>query len=275
MRHGKRVAALSARMGQGWRGEGHGTVSMGTVADYHALARHHYCSDRPATVSRVLTVTDASPSVAGRWVGRAHEPRVVAVLVESMPTLNCAMRDWVLGERYRAWPAGPRAALLREELRCISRVIVHPSYRGSGLAARLVRAALDSAATPLTEAMAAMGRVHPFFEKAGMPGYGAWRSESDARFLAALRRVGFSRMDLALVEDAPQAGLARRISALPTAERDWLLRELRRWYRRMGRPRDEGIDDMLKAARRRLLLSPVYYLSDNRRGPLQESHVPT
>lgn len=69
-------------------------------------------------------------------------------------------------------PLGPSPiALLNAEVRCISRVIVHPSFRGLGIGVGLVRHALDTATTPYTEAIAAMGWVHPLFEKAGMEAF--------------------------------------------------------------------------------------------------------
>jgi hypothetical protein len=157
-----------------------------------------------------------------------------------------------------------------QELRCISRVVVHPRYRGLGLAVRLVRAALASAATPLTEAYAVMGRVHPFFEKAGMVGYPQPRRDCDARLVAALQSLGFDTVDLARPDGADSAGrpaLCQRINTLRAEQRQWLRQELDRWYRqavdsKQTRSRDELVQ--WRAAQRRLLLQPVYYLHDNR-----------
>ena len=53
----------------------------------------------------------------------------------------------------------------------ISRVIVHPIYRSQGLSVRLVRHILRTSPAPLVEALAVMGRFHPFFERAGMTPY--------------------------------------------------------------------------------------------------------
>ena len=78
--------------------------------------------------------------------------------------------------------AGPdrRAALgrLNAEVEWISRVIVHPTYRGCGLAVRLVRHALATAPVPVVEALAAMGKIHPFFARAGMQPVGLFRGQS-------------------------------------------------------------------------------------------------
>ncbi|MEO6436540.1 MAG: GNAT family N-acetyltransferase, partial [Tepidisphaeraceae bacterium] len=53
-------------------------------------------------------------------------------------------------------------------VRAISRVIVHPQFRGLGVASGLVRRVLLDCPTRYVEATAAMGEVHPFFEKGGM-----------------------------------------------------------------------------------------------------------
>jgi ABC-type ATPase with predicted acetyltransferase domain len=61
-----------------------------------------------------------------------------------------------------------RIAFVNGNVRTISRVIVHPQFRGVGLASRLVRRICEDCPTRWVEAYAVMGRVHPFFERAGM-----------------------------------------------------------------------------------------------------------
>src|SRR5690606_14542589 len=127
---------------------------------------------------------------------------------------------------------------------------------------RLVRAALAEATTPYTEALAAMGRVNPFFERAGMTAYHRPLHEYDARLIAALARVGLSPVDLATLDRTWP-----HITAQPADTRRWLVHELRRWYRRNGgrsAHHDADPRDHLRAAQQRLLLMPVYYLHDNR-----------
>ena len=61
--------------------------------------------------------------------------------------------------------------LLNGEMRCISRVVIEPRFRGIGLGRYLVAETLARAGVELVEAMAAMGQVNPFFERAGMRRY--------------------------------------------------------------------------------------------------------
>jgi hypothetical protein len=172
------------------------------------------------------------------------------VLVESYPALSCALREVALGGRYRDMPDRAQAArLLNREVRCISRVVVHPQWRGLGLAVRLVREALATMTTVYTEALAAMGQVHPFFKKAGMIEYRRWPHRRDQRLLDALRACDIEPWQLAdvsslherLAGDGARSALARR--------------ELSRWAHPVSDPVEQ-----LRRARDRLVRSPLYYL---------------
>ena len=152
-------------------------IVAGTIRDYRALGRFHYVAGPPAAHKRVWVV----PVPSG--LRRLGDPVLAAVLVVSPPVLNCRGRNLATGGRFlirRAVETDRRlaAALLNAELECISRVVVHPTYRGCGLAVRLVRHALATAATPLVEALATMGAVHPFFERAGMTCFGRVRGRT-------------------------------------------------------------------------------------------------
>jgi len=204
-------------------------ILPGRYADYLALKAHHYRPGNPATVSRILSVYDSTPTASERFTKTPANPRPIAVLVESLPVLSCSLRDVAMGGRYGHLPARPRSALRMQEMRCISRVIVDPRCRGMGLAVRLVRHALATAATRYTESLAVMGRVHPFHERAGMTAYERPPSRAEARALAALRYAGIDPSRLVL----PDA-LAAQIDALAEPKRSLLIKELTAWYRTAG-----------------------------------------
>jgi predicted GNAT family acetyltransferase len=171
------------------------------------LARFHYRVGEPASPSRVMVVLDAR----GEHVG---------VLCTAYPTLN---GPW----RKRAWPGllaracsnRARARVLNDHVRTIARVIVDPRWRGVGIAAHLVRAYLNDPETPLTEAVASMGRFCPFFESAGMRRVEAARSERDTRLSRGLSALG---IDAASLVDIGHARIAlRRTPALAALVRSW------------------------------------------------------
>ncbi|MFN3166027.1 MAG: hypothetical protein ACE37H_03070 [Phycisphaeraceae bacterium] len=237
------------------------SIRAGTRADYLALQQHHYRPGHPMTTMRVFAIDDRTPTAGDRLLSRPIVPRPIAVLVESLPSLSCRLRDAALGGRYRHLRPGQRSAMLNSELRCVSRVIVDPRFRGLGLAVRLVRHALATATTRYTEALAVMGRVSPFFERAGMTAYERPPLPVDERALAALRYAGFEPRALAL-----PAALAGQIEALPNPTRAVLIRELSRWYRAAGGRgirTEPALSDTLRAAQQRLLARPIYYLHEN------------
>jgi len=132
-------------------------IEPGSARDYTELARFHYCAARPATWARVLTA---------RFIPqRASSPRTAGVAVLSFPTPSCRTR-----ERYFALAGTTREKLLfiNTHLRTISRVIVHPQFRGIGLSGVLIEQLCRQSATRFVEAIARMGAVHPMFERAGM-----------------------------------------------------------------------------------------------------------
>ncbi|WP_428387545.1 hypothetical protein [Mucisphaera sp.] len=238
------------------------TITTGRWSDLRQLAPFHYLADKPATATRILTASTTLPTATDRWLNHKPQPTAVAVLTESLPALSCHLRDHALDNRYGTWlPPAERAKLLNQEVRCISRVIVHPQFRGLGLAVRLVRHALATATTPITEALAAMGRINPFFARAGMTAYRRPPLPCDQRLLDALATTGFVRTDL-----AHPARLWQTIQERPTQQQTWLTREIARWYQhnagRSGRRTTDPLAQ-LHAARTRVLLEPVYFVHLN------------
>lgn len=154
-------------------------LRSGWMADFFALAPFHYRAGPPATVDRILTIADG-----------ADAP--IAVLVSSHPVLNAQWRSTIWPRRFIRGNPRQRARELSRSLRCISRVIVDPRYRGLGLACLLVRRFLRTCRVRFVEAPAAMGRWCPFFTAAGMTAHHLPPSRRDARLLAALRSRGIA-----------------------------------------------------------------------------------
>lgn len=195
-------------------------IEAGNRDDYALLARFHYRAGMPATCCQVLRATaraDLGPADSGAGSGL----EVVGVLVVSMPVLNA-------GWRAIAWPDLHASALGRRErsidlnrrIRTISRVVVDPRFRGTGVARRLVRAYLDRPLTERTEATAAMGASCPFFARAGMREI-RWPHAPAIRQLAhRLKRTGVDAVRLADLR------YARKVTMRPDVRR-----ALRAWLR--------------------------------------------
>jgi len=247
-------------------------LERGTQRDYKKLASFHYQGGRPGAITTVFRMVHHAPSVVGRYVRRRDETMVVGVLVRSLPHLSCRMRDIATNGRYVGLDRTARARLVNRELRTISRVIVHPQWRGLGLAVRLVRHALGHPETDMTEALAAMGRVHPFFERAGMTRYDAPPRAEHARLLDALAHMNIEPAHL-----ASKRTVLDHLEQSDQTTRHWLKREFARWHRAAFRtPRNQlhqlTFDDLITAARDHLLLQPVYYLTRHD-GTVEKSHA--
>ncbi len=132
------------------------TLQRGDRADFAALKVHHYRDKSPATFAAIHVA---------RYADR-HGARPVGVVVLSWPTLACADRERAL--RLDRLSPRDRRSWVNANLRTISRVIVHPQFRGIGLASTLVRRCLAESPTRYVEAVAVMARGHPFFVSAGM-----------------------------------------------------------------------------------------------------------
>jgi len=107
-----------------------------------------------------------------------------------------------------------------------------------------------------------MGRVNPFFQRAGMTRYEGPPRPADARLLDAIAELDWPRALL-----ASSRMLAARLDALDPSRREWIEGEFRRWHRSMAfmdrgrrRGRGAGLDDILALARDRLLARCIYYL---------------
>lgn len=196
-----------------WFEARHLRLVQGNYEDYQQLAHHHYRAGRPATIARS---SDGSQGIRSL---RDRADRLAGVLIVSMPTLNSSWRSLAWPGRFNTGDKSRDAQRINRELRCISRVIIDPRYRSMGLASHLVGAYLNCPMTPLTEAVAAMGRVCPFFKAAGMKAFQTPPTLRDAKWLDALASVGLEPWELLDIQRAEDA-LCRH---------PWLLHQARQW----------------------------------------------
>ena len=152
-------------------GIGNIEIHPGILRDYDLLGRYHYRGGRPATMAQVWRMDYLSQSVVSRFLNQKPTAETIAVLVVSYPSLNCKGRREALPHINNLGDKRTTAKWINKNIRTISRVVVHPRWRSMGLAVQLVAHAIQHNSTRYLEALAVMGRVHPFFEKAGMQVY--------------------------------------------------------------------------------------------------------
>jgi uncharacterized protein len=134
-------------------------VEEGSLADWPYFTRWHYRSHRLAFVKRVVLLKRGDESIG--------------TCVFTGPAAALGLRSRYFGL------AAPRSRValsaLNGQLWLLSRVVLHPTYRGAGLAAGFVRQACRTCPVPWIETLTAMGHANPVFERAGFVRVGVVR----------------------------------------------------------------------------------------------------
>lgn len=153
------------------------TVERGGHEDYRRLSRFHYrggAARFPIVHFRMLVGGELAGVVVYSYPGVYSAGRVKAV--GRLPRMDELNADWAL----------------------VSRVVIHPKYRSTGLGARLLRETLPLVGRRHVEMSAAMAEYNPFAEKAGMTLITKTHpDESITRAIERLRSVGFDPFCLA------------------------------------------------------------------------------
>ncbi len=103
------------------------------------------------------------------WHGR--EPVGVCVFGAPAASLTLRTRYFGLHDPRR----GVALSALNEQLWLLQRVVLHPTYRGAGIAAAFVNRACELCPVDWVETLSAMGQANPFFERAGFVRVGVIR----------------------------------------------------------------------------------------------------
>lgn len=225
-------------------------VVPGTIADYRRLAHYHYRDNRPGPVAAIFALKPKSKSAL-----RLHLP-TVGVIVYSMPVPEVELRDAATGGFFAGFDRSTKCSLLNRHIRCITRLIVDPRLRGLGLASRLIRETMPRLEVPIIEAMAVMGLVNPFLERAGMTAYRAEIPVRSVRLIEAFSSVGIE--DRHLVDPGQ---VQRGIDQLGASRGRFVEREIKLFLQSYSRCRDmpPGLK-RTKYVLSKLTARPVYYI---------------
>ena len=220
-------------------------VERGSRADYEGLSGYHYRDEKIGPYSNIFVLRRVEEDRSKKTGDRRREKcerceslkgakgagEVVGVIVYSMPAGGVELRREALGGYFDG--LGNRAAVMKfinERVRVISRVIIEPRYRGLGLAARLVRETMGQVGVEIVEALAVMGQVNPFFEKAGMRAfYGPERTE------AKVMREALSWAGIEESEWIDPGCVCEKINRLDAGVKLWLVGEMGKFLGAYGR----------------------------------------
>ncbi|HUR52502.1 MAG TPA: GNAT family N-acetyltransferase [Gemmataceae bacterium] len=102
-----------------------------------------------------------------------HRDGPIGVCAFGTPAASLSLRTKFFGLH------NPRSRValsaLNDQLWLLQRVVIHPTYRGAGVAARFVRRACELCPVDWIETLTAMGHANPFFERAGFERVGVIR----------------------------------------------------------------------------------------------------
>jgi GNAT superfamily N-acetyltransferase len=115
-----------------------------------------------------------------------HGKKPIGICVFATPAASLKLRHHFFGLKPVRDPLYLKH--LNGQLWCLARVVIHPSYRGAGLAVWFVRESCKTCPVPWIETLSAMGQLHPFFEKAGFLRVGIIRKDK------ALSAQGYARI---------------------------------------------------------------------------------
>ena len=219
------------------------------IEDYRRLAAFHYRSAEICVHTAIYAVRDMHP-VRGRFDG------LVGVIVYTMPAPAVELRNVATNGCFCGLGRRMSLQLVNENLRCISRIVIEPRYRGLGLATRLVAETMPKLNVPIIEAMAVMAHVNPFFEKAGMKPFIGKQSPRTVRLIEAVGMVGIGEDEFI----DPQTVQAK-LDNLDKAQTRFIDRQMNSFLQSYGKRR--YMKPSLERTRfvlSRLSARPVYYI---------------
>ncbi|MEJ2242203.1 MAG: GNAT family N-acetyltransferase [Candidatus Bathyarchaeota archaeon] len=133
-------------------------ILKGSIDDYHKLSRFHYRTKRNKK-SEGLRAKDCFKLL--------FNEQLIGVIVYSHSYLNLKPRNIVFDKRYVFTPGDLHTAnRINKEIARISRVVIHPKFRGIGLGSYLVKETMTKVDAKVIEVLAVMAKYNPFFEKA-------------------------------------------------------------------------------------------------------------
>lgn len=97
--------------------------------------------------------------------GSPAGPVPIGICVFVSPPMSLRPRNEFFGHSGR-WDRMSLVALNRQ-LVLLQRVVLHPTYRGAGIAADFIRRSCELCPFPWIETLTQLGHVHPVFEQAG------------------------------------------------------------------------------------------------------------
>jgi len=230
-------------------------IVPGSLDDYKLLGRYHYRDGHPGPIAAIFALKSTTSNIA------VPGPGIIGVVVYSTAGPGLELRNIATGNFFAGLERSTQLSLINANIRRISRLIIEPRYRGLGLASRLVRETMPLVDVPVIEAVAVMGWVNPFLEKAGMKAYKAKSTASGVQFIEALSFVGIEQGDL-----IDPCRVQNKFDCLGDSEARFIEHQIRQFLKSHSRRRNmpPGIE-RTRYILTKLTARPVYYIWFNNR----------
>jgi len=229
-------------------------IVPGSIADYKGLSRFHYRDSRTGPVSAVYKIIDTHPM-------REQIEPIVGIIIYSMPACSVQLRNIATkGLFTKLGSANANMQIVNNNIRTIARVVIEPRYRALGLAYELVQKTMPLLEMPYIESLAVMGKVNPFFEKAGMMKFQGTEPSRCVKLRQALSAIGIEESDLVDIERTHSI-----LQSLNAKAKGFIEKQIQDFLAAYGR-RAKLMPDCLKRTEffiSRLSDRPVYYLWRN------------
>ena len=107
-----------------------------------------------------------------------HGAEPIGIVVFGTPAASLALRSRYFGLK------NPRSGValqsMNTQLWLLQRVVLHPTYRGAGIASDFIRRACELCEVEWIETLSAMGHANPVFERAGFTRVGVVKLSGSA-----------------------------------------------------------------------------------------------
>lgn len=152
-------------------------VEEGTKEDYEKLKKFHY---RQAGIGAIKNI----------YRMKLKED-IIGIVVITYPHLALKGRNVYTNNKYSKMTK-ENCKKINEEFECIARVILHPSYRGIGLAYYMLKEYFKLSKSKYIETVAVMAQYTPFFEKSGMKRIETDEDEKRTKMISKLEEYNFN-----------------------------------------------------------------------------------
>lgn len=246
-------------------------IVRGSIEDYRRLSVYHYRDCKLGPYNHIYAIRhktqdtrnsnqefrltmDAAPAVLHSQ--NYTQGPLAGVIVYAMPPLGLELRNVALGGCLLKMDLKNRFSFINKNIRIISRVIIEPRFRSIGLAEKLVRETIDKVDVPIVEALAVMGRVCKFFERAGMTAYEGPEHKRCIKMREAFAIAGITeqdRIDAEIVQG--------KIERLSPELWDFIDKQMTRFLQCYGKRRKmQASLDRTRFVLSRLGARPIYYI---------------